>query len=107
MNTYRAIPVKPSNNRVDHEYKIVYESNHNYVFARIRYENSGPYGKGWNVLFSECHEDYERAVRAMYFKYGRDFGLSVALSLFRDAVAKVDREQEGYMLLSNSENDLA
>lgn len=96
MNTYRAIPVKSSHNDVAHEFKIVFENNHNYVFARIRYENSGPYGKGWNVRFSESHEDYERAVMAKFFKHGRDFGLSVALSLFSEAVEQVNHDHEVY-----------
>lgn len=93
---YRAIRVQPKRNDVDHEFKIVFENNRDYVFARIRYETNGPYGKGWNVRFSECDEDYEVAVRAKFFKHGRDFGLSVALSLFREAVEQVDHEYEVY-----------
>lgn len=93
---YRAIRVQPTRNDVDHEFKIVFENNRNYVFARLRYETTGQYGPGWNVRFSECDEDYEVAVRAKFFKHGRDFGLSVALSLFREAVEQVDHDQEVY-----------
>ena len=85
-NRFRAIREKPSHRLASDQYKIVFENNHNYVIARIRYECTpeGPKGAGWNIRCSDCDEDLERIVRAKFYQHGRDFPLWRALRLFKE-----------------------
>lgn len=88
MNRFRCI----RENKGYDQYKIVFENNQNYVLARIRFEKSGPYGPGWNVRCSECDEDLERRVRALFHKNGRNCALPMALETFRQAYEELDNE---------------
>lgn len=92
MVQFRAVREDSKHPGVSQQYAIVFDHNRRYTLARIRYENYGPRGAGWNVRCSDCDEDLQRATLAKFHTENRQFPLARALELFRMAYEELEAE---------------